>query len=89
MAAIGANERGIKHPARYPVALAKQLIATFCPSEGTVIDPFCGSGSTLVAAEQLARGFYGFEIVEAYCKLARSRLGTGLGQNPADRLLAG
>ena len=73
-AAIGANEKGIKHPARFPVTLAEQLIATFCPPEGTVLDPFCGSGTTVVAAKKLRRDFYGFEIVGKFCEIARKRL---------------
>ena len=42
---------------------------------GIVLDPFCGSGSTLVAADRLGRGYYGIDIVIAYCERARRRLG--------------
>ena len=71
---VGANEKGVNHPAQFPVSLAENLIQTFCPAGGTVLDPFAGSGSTLVAAHQLSRNFYGFEIVEDYCETARRRL---------------
>jgi len=41
---------------------------------GTILDPFCGSGTTLVAAKKLGRHFLGFEISAEYCAIARRRL---------------
>ena len=40
----------------------------------TIIDPYCGSGSTLVAAARLGRHFLGIEISADYCKIARERI---------------
>jgi DNA modification methylase len=71
---IGGTEKGIDHPAMCPVELAEQLIATFCPAGGTVVDPFAGSGTTLVAAKKLGCGYYGFDVVTDYCEIARKRL---------------
>jgi site-specific DNA-methyltransferase (adenine-specific) len=71
---IGSNAKGNAHPAQFPVALAEAMIPTFCPQAGTVLDPFCGSGSTLVAAKRLGRSFVGFDIEQKYCQLARKRL---------------
>jgi hypothetical protein len=71
---VGVNEKGIDHPAIYPVPLAERLIATFCPKGGIILDPFAGSGSSLVAAKRLGRSYYGIDMVPAYCKLARERL---------------
>ena len=72
---VGGNEKGIDHPAMFPVELAEQLIRTYCPPNGTVLDPFAGSGSTLVAAQKLGCDYYGFDIVADYCQIARKRLG--------------
>jgi DNA modification methylase len=44
------------------------------PKAETIFDPYCGSGTTLVAAKKLGRHFLGFEISEEYCKIARERI---------------
>jgi DNA modification methylase/ParB-like chromosome segregation protein Spo0J len=67
---------GIMHPAMFPIPLAEHLIKTFCPEGGTVLDPFAGSGSTLIAAKKLGRQFYGFDIMPEYVEMARQRLAT-------------
>lgn len=71
---VGKNEKGIDHPAMFPVELAERLIATFCPKNGKVLDPFAGSGTTLAAANRLGKNFYGFDMVARFCKIARRRL---------------
>lgn len=50
------------HPAQKPVKLLKKLIETFTDPGDVVIDPCCGSGSTLRAAYEMGRSAYGFEI---------------------------
>ena len=50
------------HPTQKSVAMLKPLIEAFCPASGLVLDPFCGSGSTLVTARELGRGFVGIEL---------------------------
>jgi DNA modification methylase len=75
VAPVGGNEKGVDHPAQFPLALVEPLIKTFCPPEGAILDPFAGSGTTLVAAANQGRPWYGFDISAEYCELARKRLG--------------
>jgi site-specific DNA-methyltransferase (adenine-specific) len=62
------------HPTQKPVSALKPLIKAFCSPDGLVLDPFCGSRSTLVAAKELGRRFIGIEIDDAYFRVAVSRL---------------
>jgi DNA modification methylase len=73
-ATIGSNGTGIDHPAVFPVALAEQLILTFSQEGDRVLDPFCGSGSSLAAAKGLNRDFRGFDVSKKYVKIALGRL---------------
>lgn len=63
------------HPATFPKRLVQPRILSSCPPSGVVLDPFCGSGTTLEAAVEAGRDAIGFEIVETYASLARTRLG--------------
>jgi len=62
------------HPTQKPLALMTPLIEYSCPPGGIVLDPFCGAGSTLVAAKQLGRKAIGIEKSEAYCEIIVERL---------------
>jgi len=68
-----------EHPAVFPDAIPKDFIECFCPHNGIVLDPFMGSGSTLVMAGKLNRSFIGFEISDKYCKIAEKRLKKEIG----------
>ena len=54
------------HPTQKPIQLIKFLIETFTDPDDVVIDPVAGSGVTLLAANQLSRRGYGFEIKREY-----------------------
>jgi|SRR5215469_7900408 len=63
------------HFAVFPPALIETPILAGCPVGGTVLDPFCGSGTTGVVAHKLGRKFVGIELNPDYIKLAEKRLG--------------
>jgi site-specific DNA-methyltransferase (adenine-specific) len=62
------------HPTQKPLSLLKYLIEIFTDRGDVVIDPCAGSGSTLLAAEQLGRKAYGFEIKKEFCREFEKKL---------------
>jgi DNA modification methylase len=69
------EEMALKHPAMFPTELVSRVTKCFTRDNGKVIlDPFCGSGSTLVAARDLGRHGVGFEVADEYVEIARKRL---------------
>jgi site-specific DNA-methyltransferase (adenine-specific) len=62
------------HPTQKPIAALLPLVETFSQTGSVVLDPFCGSGSTLVAAKQLNRKYIGIELDAAYHAAAVKRL---------------
>lgn len=62
------------HPTQKPVAALKPMIEAFTQKHDLVLDPFCGSGSTLVAAKILNRRYLGIELDERYYAAALKRL---------------
>lgn len=64
------------HPATFPISMAKKVISLFTHEGELVIDPFVGSGTTLVAARDLNRNAVGFDLQEKYIKLSAKRIST-------------
>jgi len=62
------------HPAPFPEELATRLIKLFSWVGAMVLDPFSGSGTTLVACKKLNRNYIGIEISKDYCNSSRIRL---------------
>jgi DNA modification methylase len=63
------------HPTVKPLALLRYLCRiTKTPTGGMILDPFMGSGSTLIAALQEGREAIGIDISEGYCEIARQRI---------------
>tara|TARA_R110002110_G_C13429464_1_gene715147 strand:+ start:767 stop:1609 length:843 start_codon:yes stop_codon:yes gene_type:complete len=70
------KERGEynNHPTPKPVALMQYLIKIYTPEGGTVLDPFCGSGSTGIAAMLEERNFLGIDLDSDYIDISRQRV---------------
>ena len=73
------------HPTQKPEAILKPLIHAFTGPGHTVLDPFCGSGSTLAAARSIGRNFVGIELDRRHFRTAATRLFTGKTPSPASR----
>jgi len=63
-----------QHPATFPISLAKKIILLFSHEGELVLDPFVGSGTTLVAAQDTNRNALGFDLQEEYVDLCAKRL---------------
>jgi site-specific DNA-methyltransferase (adenine-specific) len=61
------------HPTQKAVEMLKPFISTFCKPGGVVLDPFCGSGSSLDAAASVGRDFIGIELDAHYQRVASNR----------------
>lgn len=68
------QKRGIEHPAPFPEKLAEDHILSWSNEGDTVLDPMCGSGTTIKMAKKNNRKYIGIEISEEYCKIAEERV---------------
>jgi site-specific DNA-methyltransferase (adenine-specific) len=68
------NHEENHHPTQKPEALLRWVITTCARDYGVIVDPYCGSGSTLVAAKALGRRAIGIELEERWCAVAAQRL---------------
>src|SRR5579859_1434787 len=65
------------HPATFPISLPKHVIKLLSHEGELVVDPFVGSGTTLLAARDMNRNAVGFDLQKKYVELAQSRVETG------------
>jgi site-specific DNA-methyltransferase (adenine-specific) len=72
------GEYALYHGAAFPLQFATHCIDNLCGE--TVLDPFCGSGTTLIACHQTGRTGYGIELSEEYCALILDRLCDEIGE---------
>ena len=68
------NAKKIGHPAPFPIELPHRLINLYSYENDIVLDPFCGSGTTCIAAIQNNRNYIGYDINEKYIELAEKRI---------------
>ena len=68
------SARRVGHPAPFPVELPEKLIELYTFADDLVLDPFMGSGSTLVAASRTGRRYVGYDLDAGYVELARARV---------------
>jgi site-specific DNA-methyltransferase (adenine-specific) len=68
------SARRVSHPAPFPIELPARLIRLYTYVNDLVLDPFMGSGSTLVAAAQLERRYVGYDLEPTYVDIARLRV---------------
>jgi len=68
------RNEGNNHPTVKPVKLMQYLVRLVTPKDGTVLDPFMGSGSTGIACKKEGFDFIGIELAEDYCNIAKTRI---------------
>jgi site-specific DNA-methyltransferase (adenine-specific) len=71
---VGETDKDIEHPAMCPRTLIRPIIETYSRPGSSVLDPFSGSGTTALCAQELGRNYTGFDIKKAYVDLANRRL---------------
>lgn len=62
------------HPTQKALALMVWCVENYSNKDNLILDPFCGSGTTCVAAKMLGRDYIGIDISEKYCEISRDRL---------------
>lgn len=71
---VNVKSDNVAHFATYPEELIQPCILAGCPSDGIVLDPFMGSGTTAKVARMLNRHFVGFELNKDYCKIIQNKI---------------
>ncbi len=75
------------YPTQKPEALLERIIQSSCPEGGVVLDPFCGCGTTVVAAHKLGRRWIGVDIMQLAINLIKNRLRDSFGEAAAYKVI--
>ena len=73
------------HPTQKPVKLMEYLVRLITPSNGVILDPFCGSGTTLVAAINEGFNYIGIELSQEYCNISQQRVNYAILNNKENK----
>lgn len=73
-AIANAYRKGFPHPSPKPLCLMEWLVGELSNTSDIIFDPFCGSGTTCVAAKKLGRRWIGIDIEPKYVDIAKSRV---------------
>jgi len=77
--ALDQESEKLGYPTQKPVGLLKRIILTSCPKDGVVLDPFCGCGTTIVAAQEMGHTWLGIDITHLATYLIEQRLSDTFG----------
>src|SRR5690606_19356086 len=80
----GDDER-LGYPTQKPTGLLRRIISSSCPKGGVVLDPFCGCGTTVAAAQETSRLWIGIDITHLAINLIKHRLQDSYGPDVADQ----
>jgi len=70
---VGSVSKGLDHPAVFPVALVEEALASYAKAGDLFYEPFCGSGTSIIACEKFGADCRGMEIDPAYVDVAVKR----------------
>jgi DNA modification methylase len=70
----GASKENMGYPTQKPVTLLERIVQASCPPDGVVLDPFCGCGTTIHAAQNLGRRWIGIDVCAQACKVIQNRI---------------
>src|SRR6184192_1242862 len=83
------GDQKIRHPASFPESLVREFVLFFTKKGQLVVDPFLGTGSTLIASLETDRAGVGFEIVDKYAEISRKRVAEVLNEKRGRVTLTG
>ncbi len=83
------RNENLGYPTQKPEGLLSRIIRTSCPSDGVVLDPFCGCGTAVAVAERLGRRWIGIDITHLAISLMKSRLRDSFGSDLSDYEVVG